>query len=162
MNSGAVSIVVGTIISVFTNNADMWMLIVFVTYLFMAFIERKILGINGSPKPYRDTKLDTNTVVTKSQPTQNIDFTKPNPTEHKNYTYYEYLKSPEWKALRLQALQRDNFKCQRCASTNNLQGHHVRYPKFYRDDHIDNIKIVCGQCHEKIHGIKKYNRSRLN
>ncbi|MBF0345719.1 MAG: HNH endonuclease [Nitrospirae bacterium] len=151
-----ISIVVGTIISVFAKNADIWLPIVFVTYLFMIFIGEKILGINENHKPYLDTKLDTKTIVTESQPTQNIDFTKPHPTEHKNknYTYYEYLKSPEWKALRLQALQRANFKCQRCASTNNLQGHHVRYPKVYRNDHIDNIMIVCRQCHEKKHGIR--------
>ncbi|KJU86699.1 hypothetical protein MBAV_001114 [Candidatus Magnetobacterium bavaricum] len=49
--------------------------------------------------------------------------------QNKDYTYKEYLKSPEWHVLRKKALKRANNKCEMCASSETLYAHHVKYPK---------------------------------
>ncbi|MBF0609427.1 MAG: HNH endonuclease signature motif containing protein [Candidatus Magnetobacterium sp. LHC-1] len=74
--------------------------------------------------------------------------------QDKDYTYEEYLKSPEWRVLRGKALKRANNKCEMCGVGKTLNAHHVRYPVVYKMDHIDNIVIVCRRCHKLSHGIR--------
>ncbi|QWR77417.1 tetratricopeptide repeat protein [Candidatus Magnetomonas plexicatena] len=44
-----------------------------------------------------------------------------------------------------------DYKCQRCSSAMNLNGHHISYPDNFEDDNVDNIVILCKNCHEIIH-----------
>ena len=64
-----------------------------------------------------------------------------------------FLRSPEWKALRQQALQRDGHKCCLCGSTARLNVHHIFCRKFFGDLKldIDNLLTVCSKCHFRIH-----------
>ncbi|KJU86025.1 HNH endonuclease domain protein [Candidatus Magnetobacterium bavaricum] len=86
--------------------------------------------------------------------------TEPPQDEHfqdKDYTYKEYIKSPEWRALREKALDRANNKCEMCGSNGDgtLDAHHVRYPsRFKKGDSLDNIVVVCRKCHRLSHGVR--------
>lgn len=67
--------------------------------------------------------------------------------------YQRYLVSPEWLKLRAQARERSGNKCEFCGGTPD-HVHHVKYPKKYKDDHIDNLVVACESCHSKLHGIR--------
>ncbi|NCC35245.1 MAG: hypothetical protein EOM24_25025 [Chloroflexia bacterium] len=64
-----------------------------------------------------------------------------------------YLSSGEWSELRGLALTRSNGRCELCGAK-ATQVHHVRYPKRFTEDHIDNLLALCDQCHDKQHGIR--------
>lgn len=65
----------------------------------------------------------------------------------------EYMNSRKWEDLRRKALQRADYKCELCNSPYKAV-HHIRYPKKYRDDHVDNLLAVCAKCHARLHGIR--------
>lgn len=60
------------------------------------------------------------------------------------------LNSREWRALRMQCLDRDNHICQRCGQRGNIAHHIIEY----RDggaDELDNLLTLCRSCHAIIH-----------
>ena len=69
-------------------------------------------------------------------------------------TYAEKLKDPRWQKKRLEIMQRDEWKCCNCESSNNtLNVHHKayingndpwEYPDFY-------LMTLCESCHEVAH-----------
>jgi len=68
-------------------------------------------------------------------------------------TYFEMLKDPRWQRRKTEILQRDNFTCQGCKSTDKtLHVHHQFYlsgnrePWDYEDAHLITL---CEDCHEK-------------
>jgi len=67
--------------------------------------------------------------------------------------YDDYLGSRRWEELRRMALERADYKCDFCGDPYKAV-HHIAYPKRYKDDHIDNLLVVCGKCHAKLHGIR--------
>lgn len=67
--------------------------------------------------------------------------------------YQRYLASPEWKELRAKARGRSGNKCEFCGGQPD-HVHHVKYPKRYKDDHLDNLVVACETCHAKLHGIR--------
>lgn len=67
--------------------------------------------------------------------------------------YSDYLNSKKWEDLRRKALERSDYKCEFCSIPYKAV-HHVRYPKKYKEDHVDNLLVVCGKCHAKLHGIR--------
>jgi hypothetical protein len=67
--------------------------------------------------------------------------------------YAQYLASDQWKELRAQARQRADNKCEFCGGPPD-HVHHVRYPKRYAEDHVDNLVVACEPCHSKLHGIR--------
>jgi 5-methylcytosine-specific restriction endonuclease McrA len=50
-------------------------------------------------------------------------------------------------------LERDNYKCVRCPSNNNLTIHHIKpksdYPELKND--INNVITLCRECHDREH-----------
>ena len=56
--------------------------------------------------------------------------------------------TPEWKALRRQALARDGGMCVRCGATERLQVDHIRprstHPHLALD--LDNTQVLCIHC----------------
>ncbi|WP_249310277.1 HNH endonuclease [Bacillus sp. FJAT-49736] len=71
-----------------------------------------------------------------------------------------FYKSKEWRALRQQALERDNYECQECKEKGTvtsrnakLEVHHIKevktHPKFALE--LWNLKTVCTSCHNKAH-----------
>lgn len=62
--------------------------------------------------------------------------------------YRKYLKSPEWKALRRQAMERDGHRCRTCNAERNLEAHHRYYPEEFGTETIDALTTLCRSCHE--------------
>lgn len=56
-----------------------------------------------------------------------------------------------WKALRMQALDRDGWQCVKCGSRRRLECDHVE-PVRDRPDlawAVSNLQILCGPCHSR-------------
>lgn len=73
---------------------------------------------------------------------------------HNNYA--ELLRSPQWQKKRLEIMQRDNFTCQSCGSTQKtLTVHHKYYTNGCAPwDYPDECYItLCEDCHENEHGL---------
>lgn len=75
------------------------------------------------------------------------------PSESYKELYSDYLNSEKWDSLKKLALERADYKCELCGATYKAV-HHIKYPKNYQYDHIDNLLVVCGKCHAKLHGIR--------
>lgn len=68
-------------------------------------------------------------------------------------TYDEYMHSEQWRALRALAIKRAGYKCtgRDCGSPHNLEAHHIRYPIDFAFDHVDNLRVLCHECHKAEH-----------
>lgn len=73
----------------------------------------------------------------------------------------EYLSSPQWKALKQQRLTLANHKCENCSSTSRLELHHVTYARL-KNEHINDVLILCNSCHSKLHKLTGYDRLTLH
>ena len=63
--------------------------------------------------------------------------------------YQEYIRSPEWKQKRREALERVDHKCQKCGHTKwsrRLNVHHLTYEHLMNEPPED-LKVVCTVCH---------------
>lgn len=75
-------------------------------------------------------------------------------------SYREYLLTPEWAAMRAEAMEVAGYRCQwsignvRCTETwqQQLQVHHVNYPPRGTERSID-VRILCGRHHAGVHGL---------
>jgi 5-methylcytosine-specific restriction endonuclease McrA len=65
--------------------------------------------------------------------------------------YQEYINSIEWKNKSFD-LKLCNV-CKSMVGIINLQTHHIKYPRKFREDNEDNWIAVCVPCHKKIHGL---------
>lgn len=76
--------------------------------------------------------------------------------------YNQYLRSPEWQALRSQRLKIDNYKCQRCGRPFDLQVHHLFYPaELGTEDPYRDLVTLCDACHEIVeHQKKEYRKDK--
>lgn len=68
----------------------------------------------------------------------------------KTSTYYELLQDPRWQRKRLEVLQRNDFRCEKCnAPDKTLHVHHKRYVKGWKPweypDH--DLEGLCEDCH---------------
>jgi hypothetical protein len=68
--------------------------------------------------------------------------------------YGDYLWTPEWRATRLRALIRAEFKCSLCGSTELLQVHHLAYERRGCEQDED-LVVLCTKCHQGTHGINR-------
>ena len=60
-------------------------------------------------------------------------------------------RTPRWKALRVKALDRDEWRCVQCNERRGLEVGHV-LPVRDRPDlawSIDNLQCLCGRCHAR-------------
>ncbi len=73
--------------------------------------------------------------------------------------YEKHLESPEWDGLKGQARARANNQCEFCGDV-AYAVHHVKYPKVFPNDCLDNLVVVCRQCHELSHGIRRSGTGR--
>jgi len=70
-----------------------------------------------------------------------------------------YLQSPEWHALKQQRLSIANHSCESCGQSNiPLELHHITYERLTME-HIDDLRIVCRNCHQSIHDTYGYDRT---
>jgi len=68
-------------------------------------------------------------------------------------TYADQLKSPKWQRKRLLILERDEFTCKSCGSTENqLHVHHGAYlsGKKVWDYPDDMLHSLCEKCHKEV------------
>lgn len=64
--------------------------------------------------------------------------------------YQQYMQSDRWKALRKQALERDNHRCRACDHDRayNLEVHHRRYPERFGTETVEDLTTLCRRCHK--------------
>ena len=64
--------------------------------------------------------------------------------------YKKYLKSYEWKVLRITVLRERGHKCERCGAANMLQIHHKTYERLFHEK-LEDLEVLCKTCHQKEH-----------
>lgn len=71
--------------------------------------------------------------------------------------YEQQLATKEWHDKRSEVLQVRGCKCEHCGSTERLNVHHKRYISGHMawEYPLDNFVVLCQECHEKVHRIKK-------
>ena len=60
-------------------------------------------------------------------------------------------RGPRWKALRMQALERDDWQCVHCGTRHRLEVDHIE-PVRDRPDlawSLSNLQCLCGRCHAR-------------
>lgn len=68
--------------------------------------------------------------------------------------YGMFLRSDWWIALS-RTKRRSVGKCEQCGDRRCLQAHHVRYPENWFDTGMEDLKVLCRDCHESEHHITK-------
>lgn len=74
--------------------------------------------------------------------------------------YRAYLMSPVWKAKRLEALDHYGCVCNRCG----LYGtdvHHKTYERVGGDERMEDLEVLCRECHEAHHLVERCSRRKL-
>lgn len=66
----------------------------------------------------------------------------------------EYLQSDHWKAIRVEALERAEYRCQVCNNPHGLDVHHRTYERVGKERLAD-LTVLCRKCHDLFHGSKK-------
>lgn len=70
--------------------------------------------------------------------------------EHRR-AYREFLRSSFWKEL--SAAKKDGVgKCERCGITEGLEAHHLVYRRDWYETHLEDLEVLCSDCHSKAHG----------
>lgn len=64
--------------------------------------------------------------------------------------YYVYLNSKEWEEKRVSVLERENNKCQKCNTSDNLQIHHWTYTRLFNEE-LSDLYCLCKDCHTLLH-----------
>ncbi|QDY69807.1 HNH endonuclease [Qingshengfaniella alkalisoli] len=70
--------------------------------------------------------------------------------EHRRHSR-AVTKSRRWKAMRMQALERDGWQCVRCGERRRLEVDHIE-PVRNRPDlsyTLSNLQTLCGRCHAR-------------
>lgn len=63
--------------------------------------------------------------------------------------------------MKSKTLERDNFTCQHCGSSENLHIHHIdkkgsNVPKEQKNNALDNLITLCRSCHTRVHFKRHY------
>lgn len=64
--------------------------------------------------------------------------------------YEQYLQTPEWRAKRDQALERDDYHCRACNGDEKLHVHHRTYERRGNED-LNDLTTLCEECHGRFH-----------
>jgi hypothetical protein len=70
--------------------------------------------------------------------------------------YKDYLKSNEWKLVKLDIIQQRGNRCERCKEqrqVNILHLHHKTYVRLF-NERLSDLELLCPKCHMAEHGIK--------
>jgi len=74
-------------------------------------------------------------------------------------SYTDYLNSDEWKKKRAERLKLDNYECQCCGATDDLQIHHITYDRLGNENIDYDLITLCKKCHWQLHTtIEVYNK----
>ena len=72
----------------------------------------------------------------------------------------EYMQSEKWRALKFSRLMIAQYKCESCGSFHNLNLHHITYERLTQEA-LEDVAILCEECHTKLHSILGYDRATL-
>ena len=72
----------------------------------------------------------------------------------------EYMQSDKWRTLKFSRLMIAQYKCESCGSFHNLNLHHITYERLTQEA-LEDVAILCGGCHTKLHNILGYDRTTL-
>ncbi len=61
------------------------------------------------------------------------------------------LDPESYEQLCQEVLQRDNWRCQACGTTSNLEVHHQQHRSKSGDDSERNLITLCAACHKNVH-----------
>ena len=64
--------------------------------------------------------------------------------------HWEGRTTPEkadWATIRLDVLERDQYRCCQCGSTENLHIHHIRPRRKHGSNQMNNLQTLCRDCH---------------
>jgi 5-methylcytosine-specific restriction endonuclease McrA len=61
------------------------------------------------------------------------------------------LQRDRYSRLCRQVLERDNWRCQNCGRTTELQIHHIQFRSQLGDDSGENLVTLCAACHRELH-----------
>lgn len=64
--------------------------------------------------------------------------------------YSKYIRSPAWRALRRQVVNRCGNTCERCHQWPVVNVHHLSYERLGSED-LKDLQGVCLKCHQEIH-----------
>lgn len=83
----------------------------------------------------------------------NLEMICPKSVEHiKAMNYYDFLKTPYWKAVSGEVKRKAKYMCQLCGSPGQLAVHHRSYKNHGREaSHIEDLICLCNTCHSKYH-----------
>ena len=82
---------------------------------------------------------------------------KPQDLESYYDLYLDYMQSNAWNELRTKRLIKDDFACRLCGNRNNLQVHHLIYPKHseFGSEPLNDLLTLCESCHRVVEKLKK-------
>ena len=67
----------------------------------------------------------------------------------------EFYQSRTWHAIRENARRRDFYMCRICEKNRAVDGHHLTYARWGREEEPRDILSLCRDCHGKIHEKKE-------
>ena len=73
----------------------------------------------------------------------------------------DYIRSKNWKKLRLKVFERDNKWCQDCGVVEATEVHHLHY-RNYLNEKMEDLISLCRICHGKRHGLIKDHHTVLD
>lgn len=77
------------------------------------------------------------------------------PKKFTKETYKDYLKTPLWQTIRKKVFDIKGKVCEGCGSNINIQVHHSVYSqRVFTGESLNGLRVVCGNCHERIHATK--------
>jgi hypothetical protein len=72
--------------------------------------------------------------------------------EGKHAYRFGFLKSEEWKTVRIARLAKDKGKCVICGKEDlSNDCHHISYPDRWSFTTIEHIRTLCRRCHKEVH-----------
>jgi hypothetical protein len=81
----------------------------------------------------------------------------------KRAKYHTYLKTPKWKAKRVEIFNERGCRCERCmidVRKIEYHVHHKTYDNIFNEKNLD-LELLCKKCHEKEHGIESATPKKL-
>lgn len=81
--------------------------------------------------------------------------------EAKHAYRFGYLKSEEWKTVRIEALARERGRCQICGDESVFNdAHHIWYPEDIYDTTAKHLAVLCRPCHDFMHAMRPECKTR--
>lgn len=69
---------------------------------------------------------------------------------------------PDWELRQRQVNERDHYSCSRCGVSGRLHLHHIRALSQGGTNKLDNIALLCEDCHSAVHGGRKFSYDGQN